>query len=209
MRRATSLLVTLTLGAILASCSDQGAGTPTIAPTATSQVSSGTSATTGAPANGAPKVEVPLDISRFQQAPCEVLTSEQVTMIFNAEVSPTSDVNGPSGPACSWSAGLPTRASVSVIFPKVYEGLGAIYGNKNNSAYFQPLDPIQGYPVVASNKLVDDRNAGACRLNVGTSDTTTANVNIQLSEDKVGKKDPCQAAHDIATMVISTIKGAQ
>ncbi|WP_216210642.1 DUF3558 domain-containing protein [Amycolatopsis aidingensis] len=206
MRQATPLLVTVAI--LLAGCSGQEPGSPSLAPTATGQSPSGTSEPTSAPNNGAPKVENPLDISRFQQAPCEVLTSEQVTRIFNAKVSPEPDINGPSGPACSWSAGLPTKASVSVIFPKVYDGLSAIYGNGDRARLFEVLDPVAGYPAVASSIYDDPRTTGACPVIVGTSDTTAVNVNIQLSEDKVGEADPCQAAHDVAAMVISNIKGA-
>ena len=42
-------------------------------------------------------------------------------------------------------------------------------------------------------------------LAVGTSDQTDVDISITQSEDNIGKKDPCAAAHDVAAKVVGNL----
>ncbi|WP_199199240.1 DUF3558 domain-containing protein [Amycolatopsis sp. CA-128772] len=160
------------------------------------------------PGPGVPKVDVPIDISRFAQAPCDSLTSIQVNELLGAGVTPKAVFNAPGGPSCSVHPPQVTQAAVLVIFNKVNDrGLTGVYQAKYK--FFLPLEPVDGYPVVAYG-LVDDRaSRGGCQIAIGTSDKQTVDVGVTQSEENIGKKDPCEAARGVASYVLSNLRGGK
>ncbi|WP_162829925.1 DUF3558 domain-containing protein [Amycolatopsis palatopharyngis] len=196
------------LAAVAAGCSGEEPGTPN---PVTPDAGPGTSTSDGngdsLPRHGAPKVENPLDTSYFrQQDPCAAITDAEMTEFFGDGVTTKPRPDGAAGPACTWNAAGIGQASIGVIFPTVDQsGLSGIYSNRDEAAFFIELPPITGYPAVAYD-LGDQRPEGRCNLDVGTSDTQTVNVSIALSEDKIGKIDPCEAVHEVASTVIANIK---
>lgn len=157
------------------------------------------------PANGAPKVENPLDTQRFQTDPCLSLTSTQSTDLdLGANGSPFTTTFGN---GCGW-ANSTTKSKVEVIFPDKYPvGLSGPYGANKAGAVdlFYELPPIAGYPAVVRN-TTDNRDNGGCTVVVGVSDEIAFEVPLWLSRVNVGEKDPCEVAARVAGMVVQTIK---
>ncbi|QUQ72034.1 hypothetical protein JJ691_98210 [Kutzneria sp. CA-103260] len=119
------------------------------------------------------------------------------------------------GPACDWhdTSAVPTPISVgSGFISKSTGGLSSLYVQaeslKKNGGYFEPIDPIQGYPVVLYS-LVDDRKAklnAVCNLGVGVSDALQFTVTVSVTNPSQ-QHDPCTIAKTAADMEITTIKG--
>lgn len=162
------------------------------------------------PGPGVPKVEVPLDTKAFKSAPCSALSESQVTELFGYQVAPKADPAGPAGPACNWDPVNGSRSSVQVIFTAVDDlGLTSVYRAQGNAyKFFQPLTPIDGYPVVAYGTS-DSRSSGNCSLAMGTSDRSTVDITIFQSKEKIGKTDPCQVAHTVAEKVLDSLKAGR
>jgi Protein of unknown function (DUF3558) len=158
------------------------------------------------PFAGAPKVDDPLDTTEFQQDPCTTFTSTQTTELnLDAAGEP---VDSPLGNACEWN-NAETRGNVQIRFNnKNPVGLSGEYQADQNGkfAFFDVLDPIEGYPAV-SNDVVDRRPRGVCTVIVGVADDITFEAVVQLSAANIGEKDPCQTAADVAGMALQTMKG--
>lgn len=200
-RRSLTLAGTLVFALLASSCSATtvGNGSPeTTTPTKHPRFIS-----PNLPQAGAPKVEEPLaDVQYFLDHPCATLTSEQTTSLG----LPAEGVQHLSaGQACSWS-NTQTSASVGVTWetgnPK---GLTAIYERKTDYDLFGLQDPIEGLPVLLHDLKIR-RNIGSCLVNVGATDDLTVQVSLSLARDKVGSIDPCNAVHDVATMMVTTVK---
>ncbi|MEV7091866.1 DUF3558 domain-containing protein [Amycolatopsis sp. NPDC051045] len=169
--------------------------------------SAGTSAPTAQlPGPGVPKVEAPIDIGRFKQAPCDSLSISQITELLGTAVTPKTDLNAPGGPSCSIHPPQVTQAAVLVIFNNVdNRGLTGVY--QAQYKFFLPLEPVDGYPVVAYG-LADDRaSRGSCQIAIGTSDEQTVDIGVTQSEDNIDRKDPCEAARGVASYVLGNVRG--
>ncbi|RSM65808.1 DUF3558 domain-containing protein [Amycolatopsis sp. WAC 01376] len=202
MRRATLILSAAALAA-LSACS-----TPTVngSPTPTSSgPNPGTSNPTSLPP-GVPRVEHPIDVTRFKQSPCTALTKTQVEELLGpgAEAKPRDES---AGPACAWTVASFTPR-VSVIFGSGPDGgTASVYAAKGNAyKLVEPLEPLDGYPVTAYG-VIDRRAEGACSVSLGISDTQTIGIALTQSQANVGKKDPCDAAREGAVRVLATIRG--
>lgn len=158
------------------------------------------------PSDGAPKVKSPLDTSRYQQNPCQMLTPAQLQQLnLPAQGKPG---QGPLGLECSW-LNRDTFASVGLEWAdKNPRGLSGTYAARKAGswAYFIELGEIEGYPAVAAD-LSDQRDIGTCLVTVGVSDQLIFQVSAQLSRANVGKKDPCKdGAALVAGMMLQTMK---
>jgi hypothetical protein len=191
---------------VVAGCTTTSQGKPIPATSIeTTESSSPSSGGQDLPFAGAPKVDDPLDTTRFQQDPCQALTANQVTTILGGSVDgkPT---DRPLGNACQWRD-PDSRGLVEVHFSdQDPRGLSALYqaSKDDKYAYFTVLPPIEGYPAVARD-VVDDRDIGRCSVVVGVSDEITFDVPVRLSEANAGK-DPCDAAVKVAGMALQTMK---
>jgi hypothetical protein len=155
------------------------------------------------PFAGAPKVDNPLDTTRFQQDPCQALTPEQAQGLT---FPPTGEPReAPLGKACTWT-NPETEGLVEIHFSdRDPRGLSAQYKVKDEYAYFVELSLIEGYPAIAAD-VVEDRDIGQCTVSVGVSDETTFSVAIRLSQVNVAEKDPCQTAAMVAGLALQTMK---
>lgn len=193
--------------ALLAGCTTTSEGTPRT--TSTEESAESTSPTSGSgddlPFAGAPEVTDPLDTTLFQQDPCGALTTAQAQELV---VNPGAPYAGALGNACKWESPTDRMAEIDVRFlsddPR---GLSALYqANQDGAyAYFDKLDPIEGYPAVIRGG-VDDRDGGRCTVVVGASDEDAFEVVLQLTQANVGEKDPCETAAMVAEMALGTMK---
>ena len=165
--------------------------------------------TSSLPYAGAPEVEAPLDTGRFEQDPCQALTSTQAG---DLEVEwPGESRDAPLGKACTWRSQNDSRALVEVASQDKYpHGLSAVYQGEEDGKweFFNELEPVGGHPAVSYGQI-DQRDTGGCRVEVGLSDEIAFDVVLQLSASNVGKKDPCETAAMVAGMVVETMKAAQ
>ncbi|WP_414936035.1 DUF3558 domain-containing protein [Amycolatopsis sp. cmx-11-51] len=204
MQRTALMLSLATLA--LAACSNP---TTNGTPTPTSGGSSSPPSTSTSLPSGVPKVEHPIDVTRFKQDPCTALTKTQVEDLLgspNTETVPRPD--GEAGPACRWSIPSTAQPRVNVIFGSSPDGgTASVYAAKGNTyKLVEPLESIDGYPVTAYG-VVDRRAEGACSVSLGISDTETVGIAATQSTANVGKKDPCAAAREGAIRVLATIRG--
>ncbi|WP_326945929.1 DUF3558 domain-containing protein [Amycolatopsis sp. NBC_01307] len=190
---------------LLSACTTTKGGTASPSSSSTSQTSPSNS-DTELPGSGIPRVESPIDISHFRDAPCDALTADQITRLLGAGVTPKPDLNSPAGPSCSIHPDEGTQASILIIFNNVDKrGLTSVY--QADYRFFMPLSPVDGFPVAAYG-LADDRaDHGRCQIAIGTSDQQTVDITVAQSEDNIGKKDPCEAAREVASDVLSNLRG--
>ncbi|MGC7093650.1 DUF3558 domain-containing protein [Amycolatopsis lurida] len=203
MRRVIAATACLIVIGVLAGCgTDEEPGAPVTSSVTTPTPAGGVQL----PAGGAPKVEFPLDTARSEQAPCDTLSEGQLTEIFGSAL--TGEPRDVTGPTCSWSRNKP-NPRVTVGFIKTTElGISNFYLGKDDGGFFLVMPPVVGYPAVAWGED-GERAEGTCRVAVGVTDRQVVDIRVKQSEDKIGKKDPCDDAHGIAEMVIGNIKGAQ
>ncbi|MFI5583965.1 DUF3558 domain-containing protein [Amycolatopsis sp. NPDC051758] len=207
MRRAVPMFSALLLAVV--ACSPTNPGNPST-PSTTTSAGSSTEATSAVPGPGVPKVEHPIDVARFKNAPCDALSEAQVAALLGAEASVKSDLKAPAGPTCDWdSAGL-SQAGVGVIFMSADQlGLTSVYEAKGKQyQLFEPQPPVNGFPIVAYGVNDERATRGRCAVAMGVSDTQAVDIHIAQSEVNIGKKDPCAAAHDVAAQVLGNLLGA-
>jgi hypothetical protein len=191
---------------VLAGCTTPSPGEPV---PATSVENTTTGSSPGndpeLPFAGAPKVDNPLDTTRFQQDPCQALTPEQVQPLGLPPTGAPRDMA--LGNACEWSKPGSTGSATIHFSDKDPRGLSAVYQAKEEgrNAFFEELAPIEGYPAVASD-VVDSRQSGACVVVVGVSDKITFESMISLDLDNIGNTDPCEVAANVAGLALQTMK---
>lgn len=203
MRRV--LLLACVGSLVLSACSPETSGTASPANTPSSPEAPGTGQEVPGP--GVPKVENPIDTTRFASEPCSALTNSQVNDVFGRSVTPKPDLKAPAGPTCGWDPADGSGASVNVIFATVDDlGLTGVYRARGtNYKLFEPLGPIEGYPAVIYGTS-DYRSEGVCSLAIGTSDRSTVDLTVTQSRTKIGQIDPCQAAQTVASKVLTSLK---
>lgn len=207
------MVVAALLGVVvLVGCTSTSAGRAEPAPTGSSD--SETSATApessspGAeplPSDGAPKVENPLDTTKFQQDPCLALTAAQARELnVGAQGKP---VPAPLGKGCDWRNSETGGHIYLQWAEKDPRGLSAEYkANKAGTwAYFVELPKIEGYPAVARD-ISDRRDKGECLVAVGVSDKVSFQLGGTLSRANIGKKDACEVTVQVAGMMLRTMK---
>jgi hypothetical protein len=201
--RHTAPLIGL-LCLVLAGCTTTSEGEPT-PETTTSTDSPSTGHNDDLPTNGAPKVDNPIDATRFAQDPCATLTTTQATDLNVPTTGEPADIIG--GVGCEW-ANRETRGWILVgFFTEGHSGLSAIYAanERGDFAFFEPLPDINGHPAVASD-VDDGRARGLCTVLVGVTDELVTQISVRLSAANVGEKDPCEVTVDVADMALQTMK---
>jgi uncharacterized protein DUF3558 len=206
------LLLASLLGLTLVSaCTSTSKGDPLPADTTGATPSSSTPRTPGdedgkLPFAGAPKVDNPLDTSKYEQDPCKSLSAEQAQYL-NIPLTGKFDDGVALSTACEWK-NQTTRGYVRIFFlvdePR---GLSPEYkkDQKGEWAYFEVLPDIEGYPAIARDGS-DERDRGYCVVMVGVADDMAFGVSLQLSLANVGRKDPCPKAAEVAGLALKTMK---
>lgn len=202
MRRTILVFSAVTLA--LSACS-----TPTTngTPTPSSGGTSPTQSNSAILPPGVPRVEHPIDVTRFKQDPCTALTKSQAEELLGGAPEAVQR-DGSAGPACAWSIPSTARPVIDVIISNFGDsGTAKFYAGKGTTyKLLEPLEPIDGHPVTAYG-IKDSRAQGDCSVALGTSDTQTLGISATQSEANVGKKDPCDVAREAAIRVLATIRG--
>lgn len=157
------------------------------------------------PTDGAPKVNDPLDTTKFVENPCLVLTPVQSEGIFGFSPS-GKPYTSTLGHGCRWK-NEETRAQAEVFFlDKIPRGLSAEYAVNEDGRWvvFEELT-VEGYPAVIRSQI-DRRPDGICTIVVGASDKIAYEVIVRQSQDRIGTIDPCEVAADVAGETVKTIQ---
>lgn len=188
---ATSLLV-------LAGCAMPTQGSP-------HPTSAAISPRTGPPA-GVPRVANPIDIGKFQQAACTMLTPPQLA-VFKVGAAGHRRTDG-LGQICDWDDGRGRSGmTLTTGFVTSGGGLSGTYANREHLA-FRELPPIVGFPAVIANIASTDEAEGICSIGVGASDNVVVTIIVQISGDEVpqpDQRDPCPRTQRIAAAVMTTL----
>lgn len=158
------------------------------------------------PSGEAPKVEDPIDTTKFQENPCLSLTPEQTGGELDVGTSGKVQ-NAALGKACEWQNDS-TRGEVQIRFlDKDPRGLTPEYEAEEDGrwAYFEELPLIEGHPAV-SRSQIDDRDQGICTVVVGASDEIAFEARVRQAQEDVGTTDPCDVAVDVAGMAVNNMK---
>lgn len=178
-------------------------GKPMPEPGSSSQQVPSTTGQASSPA--VPKVANPIDTTRFKGAPCDALTSAQVAELFGPGVEPKTDLAGVGGPSCRLDSPSTDGAHLSVIFGSL--SLADFYRAKDTTyPFFRELPSVEGYPVVAYDIAGDHRSEGQCQVALGTSDTAAVGFGVMQAQANIGRKDPCEAARDVASMALANMR---
>jgi hypothetical protein len=216
MRIRRSLLLGVLTLMVASGCTTTSEGSPEPTPTSetTVETTNSTPPSSGSeepqdrelPYAGAPKVDTPLDTTRYQQDPCQALTAAQAQEL-NVN-HPGEPRDGALGNACEFPGRSDVRALVELAFLDENPfGLSAVYQANEDGKYeeFNVPPPIEGYPAVMPI-ATDDRPNGGCEVFVGVSDEIAFALFIRLSTANVGELDPCETAAMVAGMALRTMK---
>lgn len=201
------------LGTVLvAGCTSTLAGTPVAGPGATSDAPQSTDPTDDPPpeddlpSDGAPKVEEPLVVAQYEQNPCAMLSADQTQALNVPATGEPTEVAF--GKGCIWrNAESGGRVEVQ-FFSTIRRGLSAVYreAKANSFPYFERIDDIEGYPAVAFD-LGSDKPTARCAISVGVSDQLVFTARGYLSDENIGRADPCQKTAEAVGMMMKTMRG--
>lgn len=200
MRRPVlALLAVASLGLAACSSTDQGRATPQAGGTETS--------TTVVTTSGeAPPITGPeLDLRRYVDKPCELLTSEQETQL-NVEAGALGETAG--GPLCDWKPvdrDDGTRYMVTIL-TEAEGGLEGVYRRKANFGFFEPAGEIGGYPAVHIN-LGAKNDDGTCTTDVGVMKDLVFEASVFVRDrNSSDYKNPCAVSDKLAELVVQNLK---
>jgi hypothetical protein len=119
------------------------------------------SVATSQPGGSAPRIENPVDTSRYEDDPCLILTTAQLDELNLPATGEPTDL--PLGKGCRW-LNETTRGRVVISFTnELGRGLSADYqaNDEGKWAYFDELSPIDGLPAVARTSPTSAPRASA------------------------------------------------
>lgn len=151
----------------------------------------------------APPVPSPLETSKFEQDPCNVLTQAQASQVANLTSNRKADGNV--APICVWTDADHNR--VTFGFVPGSGGLATVYKNQGNkSGYFKVAPVVGGYPAAFFGPS-DDRNDGGCQVAVGVRNDEVITVGVTFRQSSPYYSDPCAITVKAAEAAVSTLKG--
>ncbi|QFU94713.1 DUF3558 domain-containing protein [Amycolatopsis sp. YIM 10] len=201
----------LATGALLAGCGGGKEGSAGDIPTATvpggkppasSSPSGEESSAPGGSTGSAPKVSSPIDTQKFASDVCAMISDAKVSELGLTDATPR---DSSTGPTCNWNFtdAATNRMDISAQ-AKNPNGLSDIYDQKDEFAYFEPME-VAGYPAVYAD-VTDARSGGDCSLYVGLNDQFAVRVSSSLSTGPDESK-PCPVVEKTAEAMIDTVKG--
>ncbi|MFF0149154.1 uncharacterized protein DUF3558 [Amycolatopsis sulphurea] len=162
-------------------------------------------ASSSAPIDSAPnvpQVTSPLDVGKYEQDPCAVLSKAQATEVFQALRNRTS--SGNFAPRCTWYDSKDN--SISISFLPGQGGLSTSYKNGAGAGgYFEAAPDVSGYPAVYS-AVLDDRKSGGCQIGVGVKNDEIFTFSAILDKASPSYGDPCSLVTRAAEAAVATIK---
>jgi hypothetical protein len=211
--RRTKAAAAAVCALVVTGCTTVSAGSPTPDPadasgTPSSDAGTPPPAEEDLPSDGAPKVTDPIDVSHFEQNPCDVLTPDQAQELG---VDPTGKPEEDGfGKICRWrSPDVNGGATTISFFSSDNRGMSSIYRShaKGELKYFAPLE-VEGQPAAAYDVNSSKKPTAACFVAVGLTDELAFSSYTTLSSGNIGQRDPCQAGAQVASMMVKTMRGS-
>lgn len=200
MRSLTNAVAVLTALALLAGCSEQTTGTPSL-------LSTRATGSSVASAPSVAKVSQPLDPSAYLNKPCSLVPKELLTQLGYPEAGTPNLTHPASGPSCDWY--LPgSSKNFGVGIQRTGNGqdnggIAKIASLQGSLFSYVDMTSVRGYPAAFADTS-DRRAKGSCTLWVGITDTLT----ISASTDRYGtEQDSCGVATQVAGAVLDTLRG--
>lgn len=196
--RKSLLGTVLVAGVLLGGCthSTTGSGTPTApgSPTAASSSS----------ASAAPQVANPLEVSKFEQNPCGLLSAAQASQLFivaRTVVSP----GATSTPICGWENATHDDIDLGLVRGN---GLSDAYGQHSpgDPGYFIPITSVGGYPGIYGS-VSDNRDKGVCTILVGVRNDEVLTASSGFNIGSPNRANPCPVVLKAAELAVATLKG--
>ena len=192
---------------VLAGCSPEKTGTASPAP-------SEPSASSGASSDpGVPKVATPLDASKYESKPCDIVPAEVLSSLRFTDPGKAQQKDGgfgAAGPSCSWDI-RGEGATLQVVIgsgnrDRGAGGLAGLYGAHESGRlpFLEPAPAVEGYPAIYLD-LRDRRSIGACSMDVGVADDLAIAV---YTDGYQSADDSCGTARKAAAAIVTTLKGA-
>jgi hypothetical protein len=153
-------------------------------------------------------VENPLDVSHFEDHPCDALTAEDAKTL-NIPLDSGEQRNNGVGQTCQWQ-NSETRAGLAISFlTDVGRGLSSVYAEAKSVGWplFERIADIEGHPAVAFSTK-EAKPTYACSVSVGVRDELSFTTWVSLSDANAGKRNPCEAAAQAAGMFVRTMEAA-
>lgn len=157
----------------------------------------------GVPRDGAPPVPEPINnIARWQESPCDLLSSAQLARHgFNPHrTTPTDD----GGPGCHYSL-LGVIEVRTTIFADIPGGLTRLYAERSEFKLFEPIEPLKTHPAVMAD-LDDQRKNGRCVIFVGLTDELAYRTIVEAAPTSRPGKNPCKFAADLTVLALHAMK---
>jgi hypothetical protein len=172
---------------------------PDIPDAAGAPTSSGS--TQGQPdSHSAPRVPAPLKTTTLLQDPCKLIPDAQAGQLGTKPGVTNDDATTP---GCVLISTLSADNKISFnAVPRDTSGLSAVYDQKTNAGYFEPLT-IGGYPALHAGKE-DKRDSGQCTTYVGVTDQLYFKVDADISTG-ANTHNPCAIADKFATAVVQNM----
>lgn len=190
--KRTTLLATLFAAAALAGCTNVG-GTPTTATTPPTTEMSDT--------GSADSPAVKLNIAKFKDKPCDILTAAQVTQLGNTKAPTTRQAA--LGMACEWSGKDILEDSAYEVSTATEQSFETMRGNASKSAVFSEKT-IQGVRTFSADTTDGTR---ACATYGEAGKTGVLIVHVDVARSKVATQKPCAEAERVAAMAIENLRG--
>ena len=149
-----------------------------------------------------PKVANPLDVAKYEQNPCALLSAAQATDLIKSVRN--GQGKGLVAPICTWYDA--NGSSIGVGMVPGQGGLAGAYTNSDSqSGYFEAAPDVNGYPAVFAG-TTDDRKRGGCQVAVGVKDDELFTTDVMLDKTSPDYSNPCPLAAKAAAAAITTIK---
>lgn len=164
----------------------------------------------GRPAAGTSSPSDPpeLDLTPYQNRPCDLLTPDQLAPF--AISGPGKQEDTEIGPGCVWEP-VPTRpvARVTVtIASKLRNGLDGVRARKDMYGFFEEAGKINGYPAVHTGS--GNGREGSCHTRVGVRRDLVVDVYVFWAKlDSPEYRMPCTLSDRLATQLIDNVRSGR
>lgn len=191
----------------LTACTTTAEGNPVPDRVNSTEVSSSEAPDDELPSDGAPKVENPIDVSHFEQKPCDALTAEQANALNVDPKGTRADISF--GAGCLWRNPASGGGVIINFLSKAKDGLSDTYrsNNRGEFKYFEPIEDLEGFPAAAWATDTEEPTSD-CSITVGITDQLAIQTRTELSRNNVGHKDPCEAGMTATGKMLATMKAA-
>src|SRR5690606_37975486 len=156
------------------------------------------------PHSGAPAVSDPLPEPAIPDAPRDALTPERSEYAPGDNAAEGKRDDFVAGHGCKWRDSVSGAMVWASYSTKTREGLSSFYQSAQPRAQvWRELSPIGGFPAIAYQA---HKGGTSCSVVIGVADDFAVTAAGAPSRAKYGEIDPCDAAQDMAELLVGNLK---